>query len=143
MTTFKQGMTFVQKGQIFTLHEQGKSDTEISELTQYCPYNIKWLIEGVKNTNAWFDAKESWNEQQSERETTNTYSEHSTSDHTTNKTVHPKRSGVMLSKRNSQGHQDRVRRERRVQSDGKSGGTISLSGDIVNGLRKSVDYIGD
>ena len=55
-------MTFMDKGQVFMLHDEGKTLDEISKETNYSPTRLLCLIDGIKGTNAWTEAKDAYTE---------------------------------------------------------------------------------
>ena len=145
--TFKQGVTFTQKGQIFTLHDEGQSLGQISEITRYNPEMLRWMIEGIKGTDTWFVAKHLWKEQEDERKLTNGYGEteiNSTArgsfGRETDKKYHPVRVASNVSK--SVSTRRGVRSQpRHVPSESKDQGRGT--GDIVKSLRQHQDYVGE
>ena len=146
-TTYKQGVSFIEKGQIFTLHDEGMSLEQVSEITRYNPEMLRWMIEGIKGTEAWFVAKHLWKEQEDERKLTNEYGE--TTDYSTtrgtfgretDKKYHPVRVDSNVPKSKSVRHTTgSVPRHVRSESKSKSRGT----GDIVDSLRQHQDYVGE
>jgi hypothetical protein len=54
--SWKQWMTFSDKGEIFYLYDSGKNVDEISEITGYSPKRLRFLIEGIFATDTWNEA---------------------------------------------------------------------------------------
>ena len=67
-------MTIWDKGQIATMFDAGSSLSEIAEATNYTITRLRWMIEGIRNTNAWLDLKDVYKENPNGRTIESTHS---------------------------------------------------------------------
>lgn len=156
--SYRNQMTFAQKGWVFKLHDSGNSIDEISNVTRYCPERLTCLIEALRGDRAWFDSKQAWREQQDGDNTKvggqeehgirnrgkargKIYSRKRTNNRTvSNTTSNTQKSTRYLSKSTAIGYNTPSKRVGVNKGRGKGGSTDSR---IVTTFRQSKDYVGE
>jgi len=136
-------MTFVQKGQIFSLYDSSSSYKQIADITGYSSTRLQWMIEGIKGTTTWFDAIKVYEESEHDAKSTKpqkNYSKKSNSTRRSTSTSNSIRSNYKnISKLNSWGRGSKTR----LGNVTNKNSNISRRDSIIDGLRKTKDYVGE